>query len=94
MGAITGAQIRAARAILDWTIDDLRTRSKVSAMAIRAIERHDGPSLVEDAPERTREHRQGMRDASMKALVETLEKAGVRFSNDGATVGVSRRLKK
>jgi transcriptional regulator with XRE-family HTH domain len=41
--AITGAQIRAARAFLNWTVEDLSRRCGVSASAISRAERVDGP---------------------------------------------------
>lgn len=35
---ITGGQLRAARALLDWTQDDLASRSGVAAQTIRLFE--------------------------------------------------------
>ena len=45
--AITGAQIRAARAFLNWTVEDLSRRCGVSASAISRAERVDGPPSMQ-----------------------------------------------
>jgi transcriptional regulator with XRE-family HTH domain len=39
---IGGAQIRAARALLDWTASDLAKKSGVSRMTVQRFERHQG----------------------------------------------------
>jgi transcriptional regulator with XRE-family HTH domain len=36
---LTSAQCRAARALLNWTQDDLAKKAKISAVSIRAFER-------------------------------------------------------
>jgi PAS domain S-box-containing protein len=41
---ITGAQIRAARGILNWSIRDLAEASEISPSSIRRLEESDGPS--------------------------------------------------
>jgi len=41
-GLLTGAQIRAARGILNWSVKDLADRTGLSTGALRRIEAHDG----------------------------------------------------
>ena len=48
---ITGAQIRAARALLDWSARDLSRASRVSPATIQRLERT--PGLSETAQART-----------------------------------------
>lgn len=40
---LTGAQVRAARAMLRWSAEDLATRSRLGVATIRRIESNDGP---------------------------------------------------
>lgn len=64
-GPLTGAQIRAARGILNWSVRDLAEKAKISGSTIRRLEESDGPaSPAEDAIEPIR---------------HTLEKAGIEF---------------
>jgi transcriptional regulator with XRE-family HTH domain len=65
MNMMTGAQIRAARGFLDWTVRDLGKKSKVHFNTIHAIER--GKSTAK--PE------------TLAAIRRTLEKAGVQFTS-------------
>jgi transcriptional regulator with XRE-family HTH domain len=62
---MTGAQIRAARGFLDWSVRDLSKKAKVHFNTIHAIER--GKSI-------------GKPD-TMAAIRKALEKAGVEFTN-------------
>ncbi len=64
-----GSQIRAARAFLRLTIQDLADASGVSAATIMRAEKVDGP------PSMTR--------ANLAALQRALEGAGVVFQPDG-----------
>ena len=64
-GMLTGAQIRAARGILNWSVRDLAEKAKISGSTIRRLEESDGPaSPGEDAIEPIR---------------HALEKAGIEF---------------
>ena len=63
---ITGAQIRAARALLDWSARDLSKASRVSPATIQRLERTQG--LSEKAQART-----------LADLQRVLEEAGVEF---------------
>ncbi len=63
---ITGAQIRAARALLDWSARDLSRASRVSPATIQRLERT--PGVSETAQART-----------LSDLQRVLEDAGVAF---------------
>lgn len=63
--AITGAQLRAARGILNWSVRDLSEASKVSAATIRRIEEING--IPTNA------------DGASPALRDALERHGVEF---------------
>ena|SRR5215204_4975375 len=72
---ITGSQLRAARALVRWSADDLAERSRVSASTIVQAEADDGlvPVTAADA----------------RVLRAALEKAGVEFiAENGGGVGV------
>jgi hypothetical protein len=72
---ITGNQLRAARALVRWSAEDLAERSWVSVSTIVQAEGEDGPVAV--------------RAADARALCMTLKKAGVEFiPEDRAGVGV------
>src|SRR5215204_4819086 len=62
---ITGSQLRAARALVRWSADDLAERSRVSASTIVQAEADDG--LV------------SVTAADARVLRAALEKAGVEF---------------
>ena len=62
---MTGAQIRAARGFLNWSVRDLGKKSKVHFNTVHAIER--GKSVAK--PE------------TLAAIRHALEKAGVEFTN-------------
>jgi transcriptional regulator with XRE-family HTH domain len=63
---ITGAQVRAAKAMLRWSGDELAQKAGVSLSSIRRIEANDG--IPED---------QSMR--ILLAVVSALEEAGIEF---------------
>ena len=72
---IMGCQLRAARALVRWSADDLAERSRVSVSTIVQAEAEDGPVPVTAAVAR--------------ALCMTLKTAGVEFiPEDIAGVGV------
>ena len=72
---ITASQLRAARALVRWSADDLAERSRISVSTIVQAEAEDGPVPVVAADAR--------------ALKLALEKAGVDFiPEDIAGVGV------
>ena len=82
MAELTAAQIRAARALLDWTQPKLAEKTKLSVPTIRRMESSRGPSASTAA--------------NVEAVRRTLEEAGVVFldakqNKDG---GPGVRLKK
>ena len=62
---ISVEQIKAARALLDWTQDDLAHASKLSKPSINNIERRIAQPKV----------------STLTAIQKSLEKAGVEFTN-------------
>jgi transcriptional regulator with XRE-family HTH domain len=76
---ITGAQLRAARALIRWSAEELAGRSKLGVATIRRAEAQDGEMSITAA--------------NQAALRSTLEKAGVEFiPENGGGPGV--RLKR
>lgn len=65
---ITAPQIRAARAFLDWSQDELAKKSKVSAPTIKRIETKGPDSSAL---------------STVMAIKEALEKAGITFTPEG-----------
>ena len=78
--AMTPALVRAARAILNWSANDLATRSGVSRSTVQAYE--TGISA-----KRSR----GMNNASKAALARTIYEAGVEFVGGDAPGVIVRR---
>ena len=77
---ITGAQIRAARAMVRWSPMELASKSKVAIEPIRRAERFDGEATL------TSDHEGAIRAA--------FEAVGIRFIDDngkGAGVRLSLR---
>jgi transcriptional regulator with XRE-family HTH domain len=75
---ITSAQIRAARALIRWTAEDLASKADLGVATIRRAEATDGPLQ--------------MTVSNLAAVRRTLEAAGVEFifEDDGA-LGVRLR---
>ena len=75
MSELTGAQIRAARALLRWTAEDLAESASVGLSTIRRAEAEDGPPSITAA--------------NLKLIRMTLENAGIEFiTRNGGGVGV------
>jgi transcriptional regulator with XRE-family HTH domain len=75
MSEITGAQIRAARALLRWTAEDLAESASVGLSTIRRAEAEDGPPSITAA--------------NLKLVRMALENAGIEFiTRNGGGVGV------
>lgn len=70
---ITSAQIRAARALLRWSADDLAKQSKLGVATIRRAESGDGQPSITDA------NCDGLRRALEAAGVEFIPGDGVRM---------------
>ena len=82
---ITGAQIRAARAFLDWTIGDLSAAAGVSDPTIRSIEKHNGAAqIAAGGLGPTRDYRANAREESIRKLADALERAGITFLPESA----------
>ncbi len=70
---ITGGQIRAARAFLRWSAEDLAEKAEIGTQTVRRAEREDGvPSMMAN---------------NMDAIIRALETAGIEFT-DGDAPGV------
>jgi transcriptional regulator with XRE-family HTH domain len=73
---ITGRQIRAARALLRWTADELAEHSKLGVATIRRAESVDGPIPITVA--------------NADTIVRAFEEVGIEFI-DGDAPGVRWR---
>ncbi|WP_375158473.1 PAS domain-containing protein [Bradyrhizobium sp. RDT46] len=73
---ITGAQVRAARGLLRWSVRDLAKASGVSRSIIRRLEEIDGPAPTDNAPLSAIE--QAFRDAGVEFLFSKTGKPGLR----------------
>jgi predicted transcriptional regulator len=69
MPLVTGAQLRAARAMLRMEQETLAQAAGVSANTIRRMEGFDGPI--------------GARTDTMRRLQRVLEEAGIEFQDEG-----------
>ncbi len=76
---ITAAQLRAARALLRWTAEDLAEHSKLGVSTIRRAEAVDGPLPITVA--------------NAETIKRSLEAAGVEFTN-GDAPGVRMKAKR
>jgi hypothetical protein len=87
---ITGAQIRAARAFLRWTIVDLATAADVGLSTIQEVEKIDGEPRIAS----TLQWRSDARDEALTKIRSALEKAGITFLPESAQgVGLRGRHK-
>lgn len=76
---ISGNQIRAARALLNWSQRELSKKSRVAFGTIQRMERFDGPIAS--------------RTETLGKVVAVLEKAGIEFLNSESP-GVRIRKRK
>ncbi|KQT79910.1 hypothetical protein ASG51_04600 [Methylobacterium sp. Leaf465] len=75
-GGIDGRHLRAARALLDWSMTDLAKAAGLSLSTVKRME----------------EHLDNTAQQSRHKAVETLRKAGIRFSRlDGGVIGIGHR---
>lgn len=80
MENITGRQLRAARALLGWSAQQLADASKVGVATIRRVEPNDGPV--------------NMIASTIAAVRRALEAGGVEFiAENGGGVGVRMRMR-
>jgi len=77
---ITGAQIRASRAFLRWTLADLATASGIATSTLQLLEKEDGePAIMGGGVSRTLQHRQAVRANAVAKVQAALELAGITF---------------
>ena len=91
---VTGAQIRAARAFLRWTIADLANAADIGSSTVQALEATDGvPTIKGGGVEPTLEHREAVRNEAIAKVKEALEAAGMTFLPANAQgVGLRGRI--
>lgn len=78
MKALTGGQLRAARALVRWSADDLAQRARVGVATVRRAEANDGPITLTAA--------------NAAAIRSALEAAGIIFvAENGEGPGVRLR---
>jgi hypothetical protein len=78
--AVTGMQIRAARAALRWTLAELAKAADVADSTIRSIESSDGEPVIQGGGvDQTLKYRVAARSEALAKIVATLEKAGITF---------------
>lgn len=87
---ISGVQIRAARACLNWTLKDLEKYSGVATSSLQRIEASEGtPAAKDTGVPQTYEHRAAALAESLGKIVETLKGAGITFLPDtGRGIGI------
>jgi hypothetical protein len=73
----TAEQLRAARAMLEWSMEELSTRSGVSARTIARCETGEGVPLVSVR--------------TLRRLVQAYEREGIEFVQNGLGVRLRRR---
>lgn len=79
---ITGAQVRAARALLRWTVQSLADASKVSLPTLHRLEQHDG---VPPVRERTlHDVKRAFEEAGVEFIGSPEDGPGVRIKPKGA----------
>lgn len=93
---VTGAQIRAARAFLKWTIADLAEKADVGISTIQAVEKYDGiPAIKGGGVMPTLEHRESSRIQALDKITAALTDAGITFLPDAPSgIGLRGRLKR
>ncbi|PSS64571.1 transcriptional regulator [Ensifer sp. NM-2] len=75
MNEITGAQVRAARALLRWSAKDLAKEAGVGVATVSRAEVEDGAT--------------SLTSANLRAIRQALESAGIEFiPENGSGVGV------
>ena len=87
---ITGAQIRAARGFLKWSVSKLAEQADVGLSTIQKIEDVDGDPTIAS----TLQWRSDARAEALAKIVKALEKAGITFLPANAQgVGLRGRAK-
>jgi hypothetical protein len=87
---LTGAQVRMARAFLQWTVAELAKMASVGISTVQRIEASDDPAVHGDL-----DWRASARGQSIQAIRETLIRAGITFlPDDGRGLGVRGKVRK
>jgi transcriptional regulator with XRE-family HTH domain len=87
---ITGAQIRAARAFLKWTIADLAKAASVGVSTVQEIERFDGEPRIES----NLQWRSAARDEAIGKIQHALVGAGITFlASNAQGAGIRGQIK-
>jgi len=76
MEKISGAQVKAARALLNWSQEDLANKASLTMTPVSRMERE----VV------------STRKGTMKLIAMALEEAGIEFINEDGWVGVRLKL--
>jgi DNA-binding XRE family transcriptional regulator len=81
---ITGAQVRAARAFLRWTVAELADNAGVGISTVQKIEEDKPPKPGLDT---TRDYRRAARNESLDKIAKALTKARITFLPDDGKAG-------
>ena len=88
--AVTGAQIRAARAFLKWTAAELAKAAGVGVSTVQEIEKFDGEPRIES----NLRWRSAARDEAIEKIERALVDAGITFLPANAQgSGIRGRMK-
>ncbi len=74
---LTGAQIRAGRALVRWTVEELAKAASVGFQTVRRAEANDGP--VNMLPNNEKAIRSALESAGVEFIAENGGGAGVRL---------------
>ena len=87
---LTGAQVRMARAFLQWSVAELAAKAKVGISTVQRIEAEEGPpNLADDLQWRVQ-----AREASIAAVRLTLERCGITLlADNGDGIGVRGKVR-
>jgi DNA-binding XRE family transcriptional regulator len=91
--ALTGAQVRMARAALGWTISDTASKAGIGTTTIKAIEAAEGAAdAIGEGLDHTRAYRAEARREALERLRTAFEAAGVTFASKAGAVGVFAQI--
>lgn len=92
--AITGAQVRMARAALGWSLAEMAKQARVGLSTVQLVEAADDPADVAGAGlETTRAYRESARAESVAKIAAALEGAGITFLVDDGKRGPGVRYR-
>jgi len=82
-GVLTGAQVRAARALLRWSAEELAKSSRLGVATVRRAELKDGP--ITSTAANVRAIRTAFEDAGLEFIPENGGGSGVKFRVNSRT---------